>query len=134
MARSKDETGTHLSLSSSTIVNAGHARVARAGAIAPHLDANDVAELSAAIERSLCEGEMHQSPQAEIDVDLRKALRVACAKARLQRVRAEQLLVDLKQVWMTLPTMLSTRTEERLNRIVSACIDEYYAGENSPPS
>jgi hypothetical protein len=134
MARAKDETGTHLSLSSSTIGRAGHDRTARALGVAPHLDAEDVAELSAAIERSLCEGEMHESPQAEIDVDLRKALRVACAKARLQRVRAEQLIVDLKQLWMTLPTMLSTRTEARLNRIVSACIDEYYAGDNPPPS
>lgn len=102
--------------------------------IAPHLDADDVAELSAAIERSLCEGEIHTSPHADIDVELRRALRIACVKARLQRVRAEQLLVDLKSVWMTLPPMLSTRTEARLNQIVSACIDEYYAGESVPPS
>ena len=76
---------------------------------------------------------MDTAPHIEIDVDLRMALRVACAKARLQRVRAEQLLVDLKSVWMTLPSMLSARSEERLNRIVSACIDEYYAGEGSTP-
>jgi hypothetical protein len=131
MNRSKNETVSHLSLSSSTVEKAGRDRAPAGAMIAPHLDADDVAELSAAIERSLCEGEIHSSPQADIDVDLRKALRVSCAKARLQRVRAEQLLVDLKTVWMTLPTMLSTRTEDRLNRIVSACIDEYYAGENS---
>ncbi|HMI57354.1 MAG TPA: hypothetical protein VK511_04860 [Gemmatimonadaceae bacterium] len=132
MDRTKNETGPHLSLSSSTVATAGRDRAPRGTVIAPHLDADDVAELSAAIERSLCEGEIHSSSQADIDVDLRKALRVSCAKARLQRVRAEQLLVDLKTVWMTIPTMLSTRTEDRLNRIVSACIDEYYAGENSP--
>jgi hypothetical protein len=131
MERPKNVMGAHLSLSSSTTATDGRDRAPKAEMIAPHLDADDVAELSAAIERSLCEGEMHTSPQADIDVDLRKALRVACAKARLQRVRAEQLLVDLKSVWMTLPSMLSTRTEERLNRIVSACIDEYYVGENS---
>jgi hypothetical protein len=133
MNRSKNETPGHLSLSSSTMEKAGRDRASTEAMIAPHLAADDVAELSAAIERSLCEGEMHSSLQADIDVDLRKALRVSCAKARLQRVRAEQLLVDLKTVWMTLPTMLSTRTEDRLNRIVSACIDEYYAGENSTP-
>lgn len=134
MARSKDETGTRLSLSSSTIGSAGHDRTARVLRVAPHLDAEAVAELCSALERSLCEGETLDSPQAEIDADLRKALRVACAKARLQRVRAEQLLVDLKQLWMTLPTTLSMRTEARLNRIVSACIDEYYTEDNPPPS
>jgi hypothetical protein len=104
-------------------------RPARDLATAPHLHADDVEELGNAIERSLCEGEMHDSSTAKIDVELRKALRVACAKARLQRVRAEHLLIDLKQVWMTIPSMLSTRTEERLNRIISVCIAEYYASD-----
>jgi hypothetical protein len=131
MERPKNVAGAHLSLSSSTTATEGRDRASKAEMVALHLDADDLAELSAAIERSLCEGEIHTSTQADIDVDLRKALRVACAKARLQRVRAEQLLVDLKTVWMTIPSMLSTRTEERLNRIVSACIDEYYSSENS---
>ncbi|MDQ2767562.1 MAG: hypothetical protein M3Y30_10440 [Gemmatimonadota bacterium] len=134
MGRSKDDMGTHLSLSSSAAGRAGHDRTARALGVAPHLNVDDIAELTAAIERSLCEGELPDSSRSVIDVDLRKALRVSCAKARLQRVRAEQLLVDVKQVWKTLPSMLSTRTEEHLNRIVSACIDEYYAGEAPPPS
>jgi len=131
MERSKNVSGAHLSLSSSTTATTGGDHAPNGEMLASRLDADDLSELSAAIERSLCEGEIHTSPQADIDVNLRKALRVACAKARLQRVRAEQLLVDLKTVWMTLPSMLSTRTEDRLNRIVSACIDEYYSGENS---
>jgi hypothetical protein len=134
MTRSKNEMGAHLSLDSSASERAGQDSVARELPTAPHLNVDDISELGTALERSLCEGEIHESPQAEVDVDLRKALRIACAKARLQRVRAEQLLVDLKQVWTSLPSMLSTRTEEHLNRIVTACIDEYYAGENSPPS
>jgi hypothetical protein len=134
MARSKDNAGAHLSLCSSTIGRAEHDCAARELGVTPHLNADDIAELGAAIERSLCEGELHESGRAEIDVDLRRALRVACAKARLQRVRAEQLLIDLKQVWVAIPAMLSTRTEERLNQIVSACIDEYYSGEKSPSS
>jgi hypothetical protein len=134
MTRSRDETRTHLSLSSSTSERVGHDGAARELPVTPRLNAEDIAELSTALERSLCESEIHESPRVEVDVDLRKALRVACVKARLQRVRAEQLLVDLKQLWTSMPTMLSTRTEERLNRIVTACIDEYYAGENPPPS
>jgi hypothetical protein len=131
MARSKNETGAQLSLSSSARAEAGSARAPREEPIAAHLDANDVAELRAALARSRREGEVHTSHQADIDADLRKALRVACDKARRQRVRAEHLLIDLKTVWVTLPRMLSTRSEERLNRIVSACIDEYYAPGSS---
>jgi hypothetical protein len=134
MTRIRDETGTYLSLSSSTSERVERDSTARELRATPHLNADDIAELSTALEHSLCESEIHEPPRAEIDVDLRKALRVACVKARLQRVRAEQLLVDLKQLWMSLPAMPSARTEERLNRIVTACIDEYFAGENSPPS
>jgi hypothetical protein len=131
MGPSKEHPGARLSLIAPNNIT-GDRSGARLLDIAPHLAADDIAELRAAIERSLCDGEMRSSSQSEIDVDLHKALRVACAKARLQRVRAEQLIVDLKQVWMMLPTMLSTRTEQRLNRIVSTCIDEYYACEESP--
>ena len=132
MTGSKDENGVHLSLSSSAIVKPGRTRTTQAGTAVSHLDGDDVAELRTAVERSLRAGEMHDASSADIDVDLRKSLRIACAKARLQRVRAEQLVVDLKQLWMTIPMVTSTRTEERLHRIVSACIDEYYA-EDSPP-
>jgi hypothetical protein len=129
MARAKDKT-PRLSLSSSSSTPSADDRPTRVLGMAPHLNVEDVVELGNAIERSLCEGEMHDSSKATIDVELHKALRVACAKARLQRVRAEHLLIDLKQVWMTIPSMLSTRTEERLNRIISICIDEYYAADD----
>jgi hypothetical protein len=124
---SVNESGHHLSLSSSTNPAPAPGRASRLKNIAPHLAAADIDELRVAIERSLCEGELHGLPNGEIDDDLHKSLCIACAKARLQRVRAEQLLIDVKQIWMSLPSMLSTRTGERLNEIVTACIDEYYA-------
>lgn len=129
MARetSGNESGHTLSLSTSTSSAPAHERVSKIKSIAPHLAAADIEELRIAIERSLCEGDLHALPNATIDDDLHKSLCIACAKARLQRVRAEQLLIDLKQIWMSLPSMLSTRTGERLNEIVTACIDEYYA-------
>jgi hypothetical protein len=105
----------------------------RAPAIAKHLADDDLRELRDAVERSLCEGEIHDSTTRDIDDDLRKSLRVACAKARLQRVRAEHLVIDLKQIWTSMPTMLATRTETRLSEIISACINEYYENANPPP-
>jgi hypothetical protein len=124
---SVNESGLHLSLSTSTSPAPAHGRVSILKSIAPHLAAADIDELRVAIERSLCEGELHGLPNGKIDDDLHKSLCIACAKARLQRVRAEQLLIDVKQIWMSLPSMLSTRTGDRLNEIVTACIDEYYA-------
>jgi len=114
-------------LSTSTSTASSSARASLPKGAAPHLASDDIDELRIAIERSLCEGELHGLPNGEIDDDLHKSLCIACAKARLQRVRAEQLLIDVKQIWMSLPSMLSTRTGERLNEIVTACIDEYYA-------
>lgn len=80
-----------------------------------------------AIERRLGEIAPQKSPGSVIDEHLRKSLRVACAKARLQRVRAEHLVVDLKQLWATIPSVPSSRSDERMNEIVSVCIDEYYS-------
>lgn len=129
MARetSGNEGGHHLTLSTSTGPAPARERGSKLKSIAPHLAAADIDELRIAIERSLCEGELHALPNAAIDDDLHKSLCIACAKARLQRVRAEHLLMDVKQIWMSLPSVLSARTGERLNEIVTACIDEYYA-------
>lgn len=127
MVRETNGAGQHLSLNPSVSAPPSHARTSRLAGAAPHLSSDDIDELRTAIERSLCEGELHDVPYADIDEDLRKALCIACAKARLQRVRAEQLLIDVKRIWMSIPSMLTTRTGARLNEIVTACIAEYYA-------
>jgi hypothetical protein len=116
----------HLTSGDSEKGGAPDATEARAPAIAKHLADEDLRELRDAIERSLCEGEMYDSSDKRIDDELRKSLRVACAKARLQRVRAEHVVIDLKQIWTLIPTMLTTRTETRLSEIITACIAEYY--------
>lgn len=70
---------------------------------------------------------MRDSSDKRVDEELRKSLCVVCAKARLQCIPAEHVLIDVKQIWMSIPSMLATRTSERLGVIVTACIDEYYA-------
>ena len=62
--------------------------------------------------------------------DLRASLRQVCADARHSAIRAEQLLVLIKDVWSSLPPGISRVTsvhgDERLTYVISTCVDEYY--------
>lgn len=123
----------HLSLIAASVNRKTDAGAPRRIGPEPHLDAADIDELRCAIEQSLCEGEVHDHAEGDVDAELRKSLRVACMKARLQRVRAEHLLIDVKQLWARIPRMLDTRTDQRLSEIITACIDEYYGRGTIPP-
>lgn len=65
--------------------------------------------------------------------DVRRALRALCEDARINRVRAEQLVIAIKQGWSSLlsesPRMRSAGPDALLNHIITQCIDEYYAHE-----
>lgn len=73
---------------------------------------------------------------ARADDDARDALRVLCADARRHDVRAEQLVIAIKRGWSSLHQERSRpRTagpDELLNNVISLCIDEYYAADESP--
>ena len=62
---------------------------------------------------------------------LRAALRQVCMDARRAGLRAEELLVMIKDVWSGLPAGISrlpsVHGDERLNYVISTCVDEYYA-------
>jgi hypothetical protein len=62
---------------------------------------------------------------------LRVALRQVCMDARRAGLRAEELLVIIKDVWSGLPAgvsrLPSVHGDERLNYVISTCVDEYYA-------
>jgi hypothetical protein len=62
---------------------------------------------------------------------LRAALRQVCTEARRAGLRAEELLVIIKEVWSALPAGISrlpsVHGDERLNYVISTCVDEYYA-------
>jgi hypothetical protein len=63
--------------------------------------------------------------------DLRRAIRLLCADAHRRGLRAEQLIVLLKQAWAALPEVQGLpqgrQGNEALAGIVSLCIDEFYA-------
>lgn len=63
------------------------------------------------------------------EAELRIALRAVCDRARRDGVRAEHLLVVLKESWRELPKqprLQRPNADEALARVVSACINEYY--------
>jgi hypothetical protein len=69
--------------------------------------------------------------------ELRGSLREICAEARRAGLRAEQLLVLIKDVWSAMPAGISrvqsVHGDDRLNYVISTCVDEYYGapGEGS---
>jgi hypothetical protein len=130
MPRARSGDGPHLSLDGYAGTISSNDRPPPVVGAAARLSSDDIGELRRAIERWLRELVQHQSPGSGVDEHLRKSLRVACAKARLQRVRAEHVVVDLKQLWITIPSVPSSRSDERMNELVSACIDEYYSSSN----
>lgn len=63
------------------------------------------------------------------DAKLRVALRGVCERARTDGVRAEHLLIVLKESWRDLPerrALQSYEADDALARVIRACIDEYY--------
>jgi|SRR5665213_77227 len=75
--------------------------------------------------------------RADADHRLRPALSQVCSDARHAGLRAEQLLVIIKEVWSGLPASLSSvqsvHGDERLNHVISLCVDEYYDGREAAP-
>ena len=58
--------------------------------------------------------------------------------ARRSGMRAEQLLVLIKDVWSAMHSAFasvpSVHGDERLNYVISTCVDEYYSAHVAPPS
>ena len=63
--------------------------------------------------------------------DVRAALRGLCDDARDHDVRAEQLVIAIKEGWSALqgdhPRTRAEGPDEALDRVISLCIDEFYA-------
>ena len=75
-----------------------------------------------------------QLRQSLPEQSLRQALRLLCDDARRHGIQPEQLIVLLKQAWLTLPEIHSLPAgalrREPLARVVTLCIQEFYAARN----
>lgn len=64
--------------------------------------------------------------------DLRDAVRVLCSEIHRDGLRAEQLIVTVKQTWQSLPEVQrippGAPRNDVLARIITLCIEEFYAG------
>ena len=89
----------------------------------PHLEATTIEALRSALARSITHGN-HEA-------DLRDLLCQTAAEAREKGIRAEQLLIALKDIWFSLPELTSKTATDvdnaLLQDLISRCIQEYYA-------
>jgi hypothetical protein len=93
--------------------------------------AKDNRQLRASLQSVFLDPALRQADAPSADRrKLRIALRGVCAEARGSGLRAEQLLVIIKDVWSALPAGIShapsVHGDERLNYVVTTCVDEYY--------
>jgi len=87
----------------------------------PELDAASVEALTASLQRYVQEG---------VDGDLPAILRRVAAEARAKHMHAEHLLIALKDVWYSLPSVQQAPEGEEqarmLQRIITLSIRQYY--------
>ncbi|MGI8497325.1 MAG: hypothetical protein ACR2OG_07070 [Gemmatimonadaceae bacterium] len=64
--------------------------------------------------------------------NLRRTIRSLCDDARQQKLGAEQVIIILKSAWATIchreGRSMRVQNDELLQRVVSMCIEEFYAG------
>lgn len=92
--------------------------------------------LRTSLEMVFQDSQLHNADaSASAHRELRAALRLVCTEARRSGLRAEQLLVLIKDVWSGIPAGISRVTsmhgDERLNYVISTCVDEYYGNDGS---
>lgn len=89
----------------------------------PALDAETLAVLDAVLRRYLAANDALE--------DVEPALRRVAAEARRKQMRAEHLLLVLKDVWYSLPgvghVQQGVSQDAALQRVVSSCIRAYYS-------
>ena len=89
----------------------------------PRLEATTVEALRAVLARSITNGN-HED-------DLRNLLCQTAAEAREKGIRAEHLLITLKDIWFSLPELVHRSANDvdnaLLQELISRCIQEYYS-------
>lgn len=90
----------------------------------PRLERETMETLSRVMERAVQRGN-HTN-------ELHDVLCRAAGEAREKGIRAEQLLVIMKEMWHSLPTLQQPADSERqtvlLQELISHCIERYYEG------
>lgn len=97
-----------------------------------HESTSDRPALSAESLQALEAAMLSYASDGTAPVSLEPALRRIAAEAREKQVRAEQLLIALKDVWFSLPSIGRAGTPEEQNailqRIITLSVRTYYSG------
>ncbi|MEX2177669.1 MAG: hypothetical protein WD801_03095 [Gemmatimonadaceae bacterium] len=90
----------------------------------PALDPTTIAELREALSRSVEAGDHGK--------DLKSLLGRAAVNARSKGIQAEQMLIALKEIWYSVPSLSAHPASDvqtrLLEQLIALCIQEYYAG------
>lgn len=96
-----------------------------------HESTSNRPELSASALQSLASAMQEYATTGMTPSTLEPALVQLAAEAREKKIRAEHLLISLKDVWFALPAVEHARTPEEQNailqRIVSLSVRAYYS-------
>jgi transcriptional regulator of aromatic amino acid metabolism len=88
----------------------------------PRLEAETLDALRAVMQRAMHRGDHPR--------ELQDVLTRAATEAREKQIRAEQLLIMLKELWHSLPDLRSVEDSDRqielLQELISRCIAQYY--------
>jgi hypothetical protein len=89
----------------------------------PRLESTTIEALRVVLARSITNGN-HQD-------DLRDLLCRTAAEAREKGIRAEHLLITLKEIWFSMPALAAGSANDvdnaLLQELISRCIQEYYS-------
>ena len=94
-----------------------------------HESTSDRPALSAESLQALETAMLAYAASGAVPDSLEPALTQIAAEARAKQLRAEQLLVALKDVWYSLPSVAAPALHEQnaiLQRIVTLCVRVYY--------
>jgi hypothetical protein len=61
--------------------------------------------------------------------EIRNLVEAACADGKSRGLKAERLIIELKQVWYSVPESASHQKAEVISRLVSMCILDFYRKE-----
>lgn len=95
-----------------------------------HESTSDRPALSAESLRALEAAMLTYAASGAAPPSLEPALMLIAAEARAKQLRAEQLLIALKDVWYALPSVSAPAPHEQnamLQRIVTLCVRAYYS-------
>ncbi len=70
--------------------------------------------------------ELHSTNQPLLCAKIEEPVAEVCENARSRGLKAERLIVELKQIWYSVPEPASHEKGEVISRLVTMCILEFY--------